>query len=276
MSDVKRIVAKALIGGIDWSSQIRRERSEEDVDVIATSMKKDGQQYPVILQRVGDKMIGIDGQTRCLAATKIGWTKILAIVEEVETPEEDRLLRALICNLARTDLKPLEQAREIKRLMGLKQWSLTEAASRVGKTIGALTKVLAVLDLPDEIVAQVDAGTIGVSVGYELSKVADPQIQAELAAAAASGQVTRDEVAAEVVSQKKGRKKRRRKAEAKAEIALVSGYRIEVRGRELSIDSLALCFEEALEHVRRVQASGGDIDQLKRLCRNEAKVTTTA
>jgi ParB family transcriptional regulator, chromosome partitioning protein len=272
---MSRSVQRIAIDKINWRYQVRKEHSEEAVDSRAATLKEVGQINPIVVRRVGDEFFGIDGQTRCLAAAKHGTKDILAIVDDADLGESGALLRALISNDGRTNLPPLDLANGIKRYMDLSGATASEAAERLGMTLSAVAKSLALLKLPEPIASQVGSA-IGASVGYELSKVTDPEKQAELAAAAASGDATRDVIAAEVASQKKGRKQSKRKCATKATIALAGRRIVEVAARELSVDVAIECVEEALEKLRHVKAQGGGLDQLKRLCREDGKVSQAA
>ncbi|MGD9721462.1 MAG: ParB/RepB/Spo0J family partition protein [Pirellulales bacterium] len=269
-----RSVQKIPLDKITWPDQVRDGHDEQDVASLAASFESLGNLYPVLVRPNGEAFVGIDGQTRCLAAARLGWKNILAIVDDAALGEGDALLRALTANLVRSDLKPRAKALGIKRYFGLTGCTASEAAARLGMTGGTITRLLALLDLPEAIASQVDSGAIGVSAGYQISRAA-PEKQEELAAAVASGQVTREEVADEVARQKKGCKKPRRKRETTVVIAVDVG-RIAVTARELSLEVCEQCLQAALDKVRQVIARGGDLNQLKRLCGEEAKAGAAA
>lgn len=263
-------VGKISIKDFDWRGNVRANHDAQDVGMMAESMKAVGQLNPVLARRVDGRIVGIDGQTRCLAAEKLGWEKLLAIVDDAPLSEGDAAIRSLTSNLARNDLKPLVTAVSVKRVMDLTGCTAAEAAVRIGKSAATVARLLALLDLPEPIAQQVDAGEIGISAGYQIAR-AKPEQQEELAEAVASGHATRDEVAEKVASQSKGRKKSKRKRERKVVIRLTGGHMVTVSARELSIDVLAACFEEALEKIHAVRVSDGDLNALVRLCREQAK-----
>jgi len=263
-------VGKIAIKDFDWRGNVRTSHDAHDVELMAESMKAVGQLNPVLARRVDGRIVGIDGQTRCLAATKLGWEKILAIVDDAPLSEGDAAVRCLTSNIARNALKPIETANSVKRVLGLTGCTAAEAAVRIGKSAATVARLLALLDLPEPIAQQVDAGEIGLSAGYQIAR-AKPEQQEELAEAVVSGQATRDEVAAEVANQKKERKKPKRKSERKVVIALSGGRMVTMSAREWSLDLVAACFEEALDKVQQVKVSGGDLGALVRLCREQAK-----
>ena len=269
-----RSVQRIPLEKITWPDQVRESHDEQDVASLAASFESLGNLYPVLVRPEGEGFVGIDGQTRCLAAEKLGWKNILAIVDDAALSDGDALLRALTANLVRSDLKPRSKALGLKRYFDLTGCTASEAAARLGMTGGTITRLLALLDLPESIASQVDSGAIGVSAGYQISRAA-PETQEELATAVASGAATREEVAAKVASQKKGRKKPRRMSEKTVVVATDMG-RVTVTARELSLEGCEQCLQAAIEKVRQVKASGGDLDQLKRLCDKEAKAGAAA
>jgi ParB family transcriptional regulator, chromosome partitioning protein len=271
-----RSVQRIPLDNITWPDQVRDGHDDEDVASMAASLKATGQLYPVLARPMGEGFAGIDGQTRCLAAARLGWKTVLAIVDDMALPEAEALARQIAANLNRKDLKPREKGRGIKRYMDLTGCTASEAAARFGMSIGMVSKHLAVLELPDPIAEQVDAGVIGISAGYELSKLEDAGKLAELASAAANGELTRDEVAQQVASQRKGRKARKRESNGKAAIALSGGRSVTVSAPGLSLESLVQCLEEALTKARQVMSRGGDLDLVVRLCRDEVKAEAAA
>lgn len=264
-----RSVQRIPLDKISWPDQVRDGHDQDDVAALVASFESLGNLYPVLVRPNGEAFVGIDGQTRCLAAAKLGWKQILAIVDDAALCESDAVLRALTANLVRSDLKPSEKASGIKRYIELAGCTASEAATRLGMTGGTITRLLALLELPEAIANQVNSGEIGVSAGYQIARAA-PEQQEELAAAVASGEVTRDAVAAEVAGQKKGRKKSKRKLAETAIIALSDGRKVTVTTRDLRHDVVTQCLKDALD---KVEATGGDLSQLKRLSHEQAKAS---
>jgi ParB/RepB/Spo0J family partition protein len=248
---------------------------EQELIGLAITIREVGQLVPIRVQQDGEFYAILDGHRRFEAMRRLKRPDIAAIVDQ-PLDEGQSLHRQWVANCQRVEVPAIDRARAIKRLIAVTGWSHSEAARQLGKTPAAISRALAIDDLPEPIVASVEQGHLAPSTAVELAKIIDPQKQAELATRAASGQLTRDEVAAEVASQKKGRKKRRRKAEANVEIVVAGGDRITVTGRELSLASVKQCLEEALDQVRQVQANGGDVDQLKRRCREKMKASQAA
>jgi ParB/RepB/Spo0J family partition protein len=248
---------------------------EQELIGLAITIREVGQLVPIRVQQDGEFYSILDGHRRYEAMRRLKRPDIAAIVDQ-PLDEGQSLHRQWVANCQRVEVPAIGRARAIKRLIELTGWSHSEAARRLGKTPAAISRALAIAELPEPIVASVEQGSLPPSTAVELAKIIDPQKQAELATAAASGQLTRDEVAAEVASQKKGRKKAKRKTAETAVIPLSDGRKVEVTARELSVDTAVQCLEEALDELRQVKASGGDLDQLKRLRRERAKSSQAA
>jgi ParB family chromosome partitioning protein len=140
--------------------QPRRNFDDAALGELADSIKKHGVIQPVIVERAGttDKYIIIAGERRCRAAKLAGLTQIPAVIREYS--DEKRLEVALIENIQRQDLNPIEEAMAYKRLVAMLGASQEEAAARVGKSRSALTNTMRLLKLPDNIKNAVADGTL--------------------------------------------------------------------------------------------------------------------
>ncbi|MEE3627702.1 ParB/RepB/Spo0J family partition protein [Nitrospirillum sp. BR 11752] len=167
--------------------QPRKLFSEEGLDGLAASMAEQGQLQPILVRRNPDDRghwIVVAGERRWRAAQRLGWGVILAI-EHTGDPE----VLALIENLQRVDLTPVEEARGLKRLIDGKGWSQNQAAEALGKTKGEISATLRILSLPDDILEGVLTSELGLSrnVLVELSRVDEPAVRERLIQSARSG-----------------------------------------------------------------------------------------
>jgi ParB family chromosome partitioning protein len=141
-----------------------------------------------------------------------------------EVAPEDLLEDQLIENLLRDDLKPIEQARAFRSILASRGLSQRQLAERLQIGQATIAKALSLLNLPESIQASVDAGAIGPDIAYELTKVADPAEQADLAGDAAKGRIKRDEIKERTRSQRsettKGRGEGKGKTSAKGKVRL--------------------------------------------------------
>ena len=100
----------------------------------------------------------------------------------------------LVENALRTDLKPVEQASAYRRLMDAKGYSTRDLAAELHIAQTSVVRALALLDLPADVQVRVEGGELAATVAAELSKIADPTVQAEVAEAVVAEGLTRTEV----------------------------------------------------------------------------------
>jgi len=147
---------------------------------LARSMKQEGLIQPITVRKVGNAFELVVGERRLRAAQILGWKTIDARI--IEISDEDAAIKGLIENLQRTDLTPLEEARGYKQLVE-PPYNLTQEAiaGRVGKSQTAVARVLALLDLPEEIQVLMPHGIITETHTRSLRKISDRTKQIELA-----------------------------------------------------------------------------------------------
>jgi ParB family chromosome partitioning protein len=113
------------------------------------------------------------GARRVMAARKCGLSTIGAIIQKSELSETEIVQLQFVENCQRESITPLAKASAIQRLMKLSGWSATRAASKLGLSNSAVTRLLSLLSLPDAIRAKIETGEITASAGYELARVGD-------------------------------------------------------------------------------------------------------
>jgi ParB family chromosome partitioning protein len=138
--------------------QPRKHFDEEALTALADSIRRHGLLQPLVVRRVSGRYELIAGERRLRAATRAGVETVPVIVREAR-PEE-RLELALIENVQRENLTPLEEAEAYRHL--LDEYGLTqeEIAERVGKSRPAITNALRLLGLPDAVKAQLESGEL--------------------------------------------------------------------------------------------------------------------
>ena len=126
--------------------QPRRDFAPEELAELQASMKASGLLQPVTVRPVGDGFELIAGERRLRAAAGLGWEKIPAVVKAID--DRTALTLALVENLQRADLNPLEEAEGYQRLM--EEFGLTQqlVADVVGKDRSTVANVLRILALP--------------------------------------------------------------------------------------------------------------------------------
>jgi ParB family chromosome partitioning protein len=130
--------------------QPRQAFDPEKIDELAASIKSQGLIQPIVVRAIGrDRYELIAGERRWRAAQKAGLDEIPALVKVV--PDQAVVAMALIENIQREDLSPLEEAQALARLID--EFGLThqQTADAIGRSRAAVSNLLRLLDLPDAI-----------------------------------------------------------------------------------------------------------------------------
>lgn len=194
--------------------QPRRVFDEERLKELAASIREQGVIQPIIVHRQGSGYQLIAGERRWRAAKLAGLSTIQAIVKEAS--KRELLEMALIENIQREDLNPLEAAEAYKRLQDEFKLTQEELARRVGKERSTITNFLRLLSLPREVKQKLVTGAL--SMGH--------------AKAILSLDRVRDQVHATSIIVKKGLSVR--EAEALAQRLKADGKDKEKKGQRLS------------------------------------------
>jgi ParB family chromosome partitioning protein len=143
------------------------------LDDLARSIKATGIIQPIVVRRVGDRFQIIAGERRWRAAQQAGLVRVPIVVRDV-APGEDRSLleMALIENIQRENLNPIDEAHAYRRLADDFQLSQEEIAAAVGKDRTSVANFLRLLKLGREVRAEVASGAL--SMGHARALVALP------------------------------------------------------------------------------------------------------
>jgi ParB family chromosome partitioning protein len=129
--------------------QPRTDIGDDQIGELADSIRKVGVLQPIIVRPEGASYQIIAGERRWRAAQMAGLERVP--VRVMATTETEALALALIENLQREDLNPIEEARGYRRLIAEYNMTQSELADRVSKSRSAVTNALRLLDLPDDI-----------------------------------------------------------------------------------------------------------------------------
>ncbi|MCZ6747421.1 MAG: ParB/RepB/Spo0J family partition protein [Acidobacteria bacterium] len=160
--------------------QPRKQFDETALEELASSIRSHGVLQPVIVTRDGSRYRLVIGERRWRAASRAGIAKIPAIVREVG--ERDRLEMALIENLQRRDLNPLEEARAYRLLLDEFDLAHDELAKRVGKSRSHVSNLLRLLNLDDNVLAAVASCRLSMGHARALAGLTSHSEQKRLAA----------------------------------------------------------------------------------------------
>ncbi|MRS13243.1 MAG: ParB/RepB/Spo0J family partition protein [Actinobacteria bacterium] len=151
--------------------QPRTDISDEQIEELTDSIKKVGVLQPIIVRPEGASYQIIAGERRWRAAQAAGLDRVP--VRVMATTETEALALALIENLQREDLNPIEEARGYRRLITEYSMTQSELADRVSKSRSAVTNTLRLLDLPEDIQELLYEGKISAGHARAILSVAD-------------------------------------------------------------------------------------------------------
>ena len=167
------------IGQIDPNrDQPRRSFDEAALKELAASIEAVGVLQPIIVAPSGDRFAIIAGERRYRASRLAGLSEIPAIVRDWDS--QKRLEAALIENLQRDDLNPVEEAMGVRRLMDEAGLTQEKVAERLGKSRPAVANLLRLLTLPDGVKQMLAEGKLSAGHARALVTV-DPRRQTQLA-----------------------------------------------------------------------------------------------
>ena len=140
-------------------NQPRKNFADKSLKQLAQSIDEKGLISPITVKKVDNKYIIVAGERRYRAHKLLNKKRILAYVIDADTTK-DVMYMALIENIQREDLNPLEEAKGYKYLQENLQSSITEIAKTVGKSRPAVSNALRLLKLPDQIQDSILKGEI--------------------------------------------------------------------------------------------------------------------
>ena len=163
--------------------QPRRDFDPDEMRELEASLKSSGLLQPISVRRLGDAFELIAGERRVRAASNLGWTEISAMVRDFD--DRTMLVLALVENLQRANLNPLEEARGYRRL--IEEFNLThqQVADAVAKDRTTITNLLRILTLPDAVQKMVEAGGLSSGHARALLGLSDSTLMVEVATSAA-------------------------------------------------------------------------------------------
>lgn len=154
--------------------------SEEKLEELSQSIRENGLVQPVLLRRKGDGRYQlVAGERRWRAAQRIGMSRVSAVVRDVE--DEKLLEIALIENIQRQELNPIEEAVAYQRLMEVLGHTQEEVAKRVGKDRSSVANYVRLLKLPAAVQTMLEEEQLSMGHARALLGLEDQEEQAKLA-----------------------------------------------------------------------------------------------
>ncbi len=231
--------------------QPRLEFSEDAIERLAQSIHDKGQLSAIRVRwsEQLQKWVIIAGERRYRATKRAGLKTIDCYFHDGELAKSEVLEQQLIENCLREDLKPVEEAKAFCLLMELNGWTGKQVAKALRVPASKVSRGLALLKLPDDILAKVDSGEIATRAAYELSKLDGNPARRELAKKAGAGKLTLEQTAS-AVRQRRGKQKRRSR-NTRQVFLTENGWKVSVSANK-SGDYLDIeqALQEALDEVR--------------------------
>lgn len=154
---------------------------EEKLQELAASIKEFGVVQPVVVRKKGRSYELVAGERRLRAADLAGLTKVPAIVKDYDDAKMMEI--ALIENIQRHDLNPIEEAQGLRRLMQEFKLTQEQTAEKVGRSRSAVTNILRLLNLPEQVQKQIINGVLTMGQAKQLLGLPKPEQMCEVAEA---------------------------------------------------------------------------------------------
>jgi ParB family transcriptional regulator, chromosome partitioning protein len=160
--------------------QPRRRLDAETVSELAESVRIQGVVQPVLVRSDGEGRYElIVGERRWRAARAAGLATIPALLREAE--DRDALLLALVENVARENLSPVDEARAYATLMDEFEFSLGDVAERVGRSKASVSNRVRLLELPEDVLALLERGQLTEGHARAILSIPDHEQRRQLA-----------------------------------------------------------------------------------------------
>ncbi len=165
---------------IEPNPQQPRDRfNETALDELAASIRANGIVQPIVVRRAGARFQIVAGERRWRAAQRADLRRVPVVIREID---DDRLLEvALIENIQRQELNPIEEAKAYRKLIDTIGLTQEQVSERVGKERTLITTTMRLLKLPDDIQQLIIDGTLSMSHGRALLMSDDAAIQRSVA-----------------------------------------------------------------------------------------------
>ena len=172
--------------------QPRTSYKDEDLRDLTDSIRTSGVIQPILVRETGTGYEVIAGQRRVMAAKLAGLDELPALVRKAEDAEMLEL--ALVENIHRTDLNPIERAAAYKNFLNSFSLTQTEAAVRLGEDRSVIANYIRLLDLPQEIKRMLTDGSLNMGHARAILALPTDDLRRKLANRALAGRLSVREV----------------------------------------------------------------------------------
>ena len=186
--------------------QPRKNFDETALNELAQSIKSIGVIQPIVLAKRNNRYMIVSGERRWRASKIAGLKTIPAIIKTLTDEEIAQI--ALIENLQREDLNPIESARAIKNLIELYNMTQDSVAEKIGKSRPAVANTLRLLSLTPEVITLIEKNRLSAGHGKVLVSIEDPAVQLEFANISCDNKITVRELEKYIKQYKQGNGKK--------------------------------------------------------------------
>ncbi len=249
--------------------QPRKEFDEESEFEMAQSVKNQGILQPLRLREIkkGELYVVVTGERRLRGARRAGLKEVPGIIESSTIDQESLFERAVIENVVRKDLAPMELADAIHQIMVHRGWSGAEVSAKLNISAAAVSRSQSMRKLSVAVQQQVRDGIISPAKAYEISKVDDVEFQKELVGLAVAG-ATRDQLVGAI--KRTANKSATAEGVTKVTAKLTANREVSVKGIINGIESLIEAAEEFLSKARKARTSGMSVGTFVVMMRDQA------
>jgi len=259
--------------------QPRRDFSEPEIVSLAESLKEHDMLQPVLVRRVDDRYQLISGERRLRAAIQAGWSTVPARVREAD----DRLVAelAIVENLQRKDLNPVEKALSFRRYLDEHGCSQEDLARRLKIDRSTIANLIRLLELPEAVLEALRRGDVSAGHARALLPLGEESLQNEFCARIQQDGLSvraveslvqekiREEDGPAVIGTDGGRRKPARNehlTSLEQELRVSLGTKVEIRQGSRGRGKIVVHFNghEEFDRVRQLLCEGGDGDALAR------------
>jgi ParB family chromosome partitioning protein len=159
--------------------QPRREFRPEELEELSASIREHGVLQPIIVRASGEEFEIVAGERRYRACVRLGMATIPAIVRQAD--DTQMLELALVENIQRQDLNPIEEARAYQAYIQRLDLTQEQVAQRLGRSRSSVANMIRLLDLPQDVQELVSRGTLTMGHARAILAVEDAEARRALA-----------------------------------------------------------------------------------------------
>ena len=247
------------------ANQPRKVFDEEKIAELAASIKENGIIQPLIVRKKGKSYEIVAGERRWRASVKAELKEVPCIVRELD--DEQNMLLAIVENMQREDLNPMEEAEGLNQMIAAYGLTQEQVSKSIGKSRPYIANSLRLLKLPEEIRDLISDGSLSAGHGRTLVSVPDEARQIEIARKILKdGLSVRETEKLAAEKEEPGKKKRGRKpkdpdvARVEADLKEVLGTRVNIKrtGKKGKIE-IEFFSRDELERLIEMLESLGDV-----------------